>query len=81
MNGRYLLDTNIVIALLNGDPGVLVHLESASEVFVPAVALGELFFGAAKSARASENIDRVQEFAEGRAIITCDGNVAREIRR
>ena len=81
MDGRYLLDTNIVIALLNGDAGVLTNLSSASEVFVPAVALGELFFGAAKSGRAAENIERVQEFAAGRTIVSCDLHVAREYGR
>lgn len=52
VDGRYLLDTNIVIALLSGDVDVLFHLDGASEVFVPAVVIGELFFGAAKSDRA-----------------------------
>src|SRR5438045_3953555 len=81
VDGRYLLDTNIVIALLNGDADVLFHLGGAPEVFVPAVAIGELFFGAAKSGRAAENIDRVQAFAAGRAIISCDLSVAREYGR
>ena len=46
-SGRFLLDTNIVIALLEGDDMVLSHLDQATEVFIPAVAVGELFFGAA----------------------------------
>ena len=46
-SGRLLLDTNIVIALLRGDDAVLSNLDRAPEVFIPAVALGELFFGAA----------------------------------
>jgi tRNA(fMet)-specific endonuclease VapC len=54
-SGRFLLDTNIVIALLAGDDTVLSHLDHAPEVFIPAVVLGELFFGAAKSDRQSEN--------------------------
>jgi tRNA(fMet)-specific endonuclease VapC len=49
-----LLDTNIVIALLDGDDRVLSNLDRAPEVFIPAVALGELFFGAAKFGRPSE---------------------------
>jgi tRNA(fMet)-specific endonuclease VapC len=81
VNGRFLLDTNIIIALLNGDDAVLANLDQASEVFVPAIALGELFFGAAKSGRPTENIDRVQRFAVGRAIISCDFDVAREYGR
>lgn len=50
-SGRFLPDTNIVIALLEGDDGVLSNLVRALVVFIPAVALGELFFGAAKSGR------------------------------
>jgi tRNA(fMet)-specific endonuclease VapC len=43
-SGRFLLDTNIVIALLDGDEAVLSNLDRAPEVFIPAVALGELIF-------------------------------------
>ncbi len=67
--GRFLLDTNVVIALLEGDSTVLVMLDSASEVFIPAIVLGELFFGATKSARHAENVARVERFAAGRSII------------
>ena len=80
-SGRFLLDTNIVIALLEGDDTVLSNLDQASEVFIPAVVLGELFFGAAKSGRPSENIAKLERFAVGRAIVPCDLDVAREYGR
>jgi tRNA(fMet)-specific endonuclease VapC len=80
-SGRFLLDTNIVIALLQGDDTVLSHLDQAPEVFIPAVALGELFFGAAKSGRPSENTAKVERFATGRSIVSCDLDVAREYGR
>jgi tRNA(fMet)-specific endonuclease VapC len=76
-----LLDTNIVIALLEGDDTVLCNLDHAPQVFIPAIALGELFFGAAKSGRLSENLARVERFAAGRAVISCDLDVAREYGR
>lgn len=76
--GRFLLDTNIAIGLLGGDEMVLANLERAPEVFLPAVVLGELFFGAAKSSRPAENTARVEEFAAGRAIVVSDLDVARE---
>jgi predicted nucleic acid-binding protein len=38
---RFLLDTNIVIALLQGDDTVLSNLDQAAEVFIPAVAVDE----------------------------------------
>jgi tRNA(fMet)-specific endonuclease VapC len=42
MNGRLLLDTNIVIVLFAGEPAVQEHLEQAEEVFLPSIVLGEL---------------------------------------
>ena len=80
-SGRFLLDTNIVIALLEGDEGVLSNLDHAAEVLVPVIVLGELFFGAAKSGRPSENTTKVERFAAGRSILSCDLHVAREYGR
>ena len=57
MNGRFLLDTNIVIALFRGDPAIDSKIANAMEVFVPSIVLGELYFGAANSQHAAENID------------------------
>lgn len=81
MSGRFLLDTNIIIALLNGDDAVLSNPDDASEVFIPAIAPDELIFGAAKSGRPAENIERVERFASGRAIVLCNPDVAREYGR
>ena len=77
-SGRFLLDTNIVIALLAGDGSVLSNLGRAAEVFLPAVVLGELFFGAAKSARPAENAAKVDRLAASSRIVPCDLEVARE---
>ena len=75
--GRYLLDTNVVIALMEGDEIVLSKLDGASEVFISAMVVGELFFGAAKSARSAENTARVERFVSGVSILSCDIHVAR----
>jgi len=80
-NGRFLLDTNIVIALLQGEDAVLSHLDQAAEVFVSIVTLGELFFGAAKSGRPSENTASVERFAAESAIVFGDLDIAREYGR
>jgi tRNA(fMet)-specific endonuclease VapC len=76
-SGRFLLDTNVVIALLEGDEKVLTSLDQASEVFIPAIVLGELFFGAAKSSRPAENAAKVERFAGARSILSCDLSVSR----
>jgi predicted nucleic acid-binding protein len=40
MSGRYLLDTNIVIALFEDDFAVVDRLTEIEEVFVPSVVVG-----------------------------------------
>lgn len=58
---RYILDANIAIAALNDAGGVRGHLASVSgsEVGIPMVAVAELLFGAYKSRRRQENLQRV----------------------
>ena len=75
--GRYLLDTNIVIALLEGEREVVSKLERASDVFIPVVVMGELLFGAARSGRPAENAAKVERLAAGQSILPCDLDVAR----
>jgi len=55
MNGKLLLDTNIVIAIFAGDIAVKTSLANANEVFVPGIALGGLYYGAHKSSRVEGN--------------------------
>ncbi len=78
MNGRFLLDTNVIIALFAGEAGLRNQLEQAKEVFVPTIALGELYFGAGKSGRAKENLGRLDEFAVSASVLACDLGTARE---
>jgi tRNA(fMet)-specific endonuclease VapC len=77
MNGRYLLDTNIIIALFASEASVIESLVQANEVFIPTVALGELHYGARKSGRPQENLKRIEEFVSNSAVIGCDAKTAR----
>ncbi len=76
MSGRYLLDTNIIIALFASDARVQDHLNKADEVFVPSIAVGELYFGALKSARPTENLARVDNFVSNIIVLGCDTDTA-----
>ncbi len=67
---NYLLDTNAVIALLrNHPPNVRSRLRRAvsegASIAVPAVALYELWYGVARSARRNENAERLRVFLSG----------------
>ncbi len=72
MNGRILLDTNIVIRLFANDQIVQQRLEQTEQVFIPSVVLGELYYGAHKSMKIEENILRIKEFAQQNSILACD---------
>jgi tRNA(fMet)-specific endonuclease VapC len=76
MNGRVLLDTNIVIALIAEDSSVRQGLELAAEVFVPSIVLGELYYGARSSAQKDRNLARVDEFAAASALLAADAETA-----
>ncbi len=78
MSGRFLLDTNIVIALWANDATVTSQLAAASEVFVPIIVLGELYYGARKSAWSATNIARIDEFAARSSILLCDLTTAQQ---
>ena len=81
MNGKYLLDTNIVIALFAEDHSVLKHISRAREIFIPYTVVGELFFGAFKSTRPKENSKRIENFASVNTILVCDIGTSREYGR
>ena len=76
MNGKYLLDTNIVIAIFAGDPNVLEPLVQSNEVFLPTIVLGELYYGARKSTHVDSNIRRIDELAASSALLGCDLNTS-----
>lgn len=81
MSGRFLLDSNIVIAIFAGDSTVLERVAAAEEVFLSAVALGELYYGARKSGRSEANIVRIDEFAAVAAVLGCDAVTAQQYGR
>jgi tRNA(fMet)-specific endonuclease VapC len=52
-------------------------MADAREVFVPCIAIGELYFGAYKSLKIKENLDRIDEFALNNTVLSCDTETAR----
>ncbi len=76
--GRFLLDTNIVIALFAEEAAVQQRLAEANEVFVPSIVLGELYYGAHKSARVAENLARLDDFVASSTVLACDTVTAQQ---
>jgi len=61
MSGKFLLDTNVVIALFAGESAVQERLKQVEETFSCSIVIGELYFGARKSRRVNENLSRIDE--------------------
>ena len=76
MSGSVLLDTNILIGILAKDEAILSRLVETDAVFLPSIALGELYFGAFKSAHPDDNAERIDRLAASTAILYCDGTTA-----
>lgn len=76
MSGIYLLDTNAIIARMNDDANVLSTLMEATQVFLPIIAVGELYFGAEKSTKVEENKSKVTDLIELAVVLMCDVKTA-----
>lgn len=76
-SGKYLLDTNIVIGMLTGDKLIQERMEISTDVILSAPVVGELYYGAQKSDKVSENIIRVNTLVEGHLFLSCDLETAR----
>jgi tRNA(fMet)-specific endonuclease VapC len=71
---KYVLDTNIIAALLNANADVLERMSTiaASDVGIPVVVVSELLYGAHRSARAEENLNRVREYVARFDVLPAD---------
>ena len=76
MSGSYLLDTNIIIALFASEEVVRGSFAQAGEMFVPSIVVGELYYGARKSVRTTENLSRIDELVAESAMMVCDAETA-----
>lgn len=77
MNGKHLLDTNIILALFKNDENVRNQMAASPEVFVPAIAVGELYYGAQHSAHVEKNMNQIREFAENTTVLARDITTAK----
>jgi len=72
VSGRFLLDTNIVIALFQGNISVQEKLAKAEQVFVSSTVIGELYYGAYRSGRVTTNLTRLEDFVASNTVLVCD---------
>lgn len=76
MDGRYLLDANVIIDLFKKKVEVVKKVRQAVEIYLPVNAVGELFYGGYKSER-QVHIDEVEELLGKIPTLNCDRDTAR----
>ena len=76
MSESYLLDTNAIIAMMNGNPKIAPVIVNAV-IYLPLIGIGELYFGAQNSARIAENLKRVEEVRVKYTVLDCNHETAR----
>ncbi len=83
MATRYLLDTNILIAALKGESTVRLRLETLPlpDLLLSTIVLGELEFGAEKSAWAARNRQRLTELTQRLPLVGLEASTARHYAR
>ena len=78
MNGNYLPDTNILIALFAQEANVIQQFGTPNAIFLSSVVLGELYYGARRSGRVDANVARIDTLAQRNTVLACDQETAEE---
>lgn len=68
--GDFLLDTNIVIVLMDSD--MKLEQSQVNDMFIPYIAIGELYYGAYKSQFQQKNLQKLHQVIANNAILFAD---------
>ncbi len=76
--GVYLLDASVLILSLRGDTTIRARIAGTTTLYIPSIALGELYFGALGSpTRATAALADVDTLAASMTILGVDATTAR----
>jgi tRNA(fMet)-specific endonuclease VapC len=71
-----LIDTNIAVYAMNKQIAVAEWLNSFDKIYIPSIAVGELYFGAFKSNNTHTNIAAITSFLNECEILKVDQNIS-----
>lgn len=71
------VDTSVLVDFLGNEPSAVRLFHGTVTLFLPAVALGELFYGAEYSDNPEANRAQVEDLTEDFAVLDCDLETAR----
>lgn len=75
MSGN-LMDTNVIVRVLNGDRELVSKLSQIEELCSCSVVLGELLYGAEKSQRSEQNKQKAKSICSSFPLLTVTDSVA-----
>lgn len=75
-NGKYLLDTNTVIAFLRGEERIAKKLYLQEQVYISVIVVGELLYGAYCLKNANKNIQKIRKFISKCVLLGIDASTA-----
>lgn len=77
----FILDTDHCIAILRGGLDVSLHIQPATPLFVTAITVSELVYGAHKSDRVSQHLAQVSLLLDAVTVLPFDTEAARRCGR
>ena len=75
---NYLLDTNIVSAWLEDESTVADKMDSAVNISIPVIVIGEMYYGAQYSARVEHNIRNISKAVSHYLLLTIDEDTCKQ---
>src|SRR6185312_11696601 len=69
---KCLLDTSIIIHAFKNNNDITAQLHTFSEIFIPSIAAGELYYGAYCSANVKKHLDQTNQFLQNYTILAPD---------
>lgn len=72
----YLLDTSVLVEIIDRNTAMQSHLTTANDLYISAVALGELLYGAQHSAHPTKGIAEVEALSQTLGLLVVDGITA-----
>ena len=76
-----LLDSSVIVRHFRNAAAVADKLADYEELYVPQTALGELYYGAFKSARSEENLAQIERFLVAADVLGIDNETASQYGR
>jgi tRNA(fMet)-specific endonuclease VapC len=77
MNGSVLLDTNVIIKMLNKDSAAIRIVENITNPYTSIIVVGELYFAALNSGRPKANLEIFRDTWSNMEVIFIDEAVAK----